>query len=122
MFNDKKSTHLLTVTDRVRRRTMRGLWKLYIQNDLTFRHRQELSQRRSKARMNTVDGGESSRSDVGVSVAGSSGMRGCVGTSRGRGRGSGRGQVLERNQCRELFKIDRILCGSSSQAVGNFLN
>ena len=64
---------------------------LYIQKDLTFRQRQELSERRRKARMSEADGGESSRSDSGVVVAVSSDMNDLVG--RGRDRRSGRGQV-----------------------------
>ena len=53
--------------------------------------------------MSAANGGESSRSDGGVAVAGSSGMNDRMG--KGRGRGSGKGQVSS--------KVDRSVYGST---------
>ena len=83
-----------------------------IQKDLTFWQRQELSERRVTERMSTADGGESSRSDGGVAVAGSYGINGCV--SRGRGWGPGRGQVLS--------KVGRAVYGSTLHVARKSLN
>ena len=58
MLNDEKQTELLMVTGCLT--TMGGFQNLYIQNDLTFWQRQELSERRHKARMSAADSGESS--------------------------------------------------------------
>ena len=83
-LNDKRA-NLLIVTGKLK--TTRVFENLYIQREISFWQRQELSERRHRARMSTVDSGESSRSD-GIAVAGSDGRVG-----RGRGRGFGRGQV-----------------------------
>ena len=58
VLNDEKRAELLMVTGQLT--TMSGFENLYIQKDLTFRQRQELSERRRKARMSAADSGESS--------------------------------------------------------------
>ena len=112
VLNTEKRSELLIVTGRLR--TMSGFENLYIQKDFTFRQKQELSERRRKAIMNTVDvdGGESSRSDGGVAVAGSFGMNGHV--SIGRGRRCCRGQVSS--------KLDRTVYGSTPHVARKSLN
>ena len=110
VLNEEKQAELLMVINRLR--TMSGFKNLYIQKNLTFPQRQELSERRRKARMSAADGGESSRSDGGVAVAGSSGMNGRVG--RGRCQGYGRGQVSS--------KIGRSVYGSTPHVARKSLN
>ena len=102
VLNAEKRSELLMVTGRLR--TMSGFENLYIQKDLTFRQRQELSERRSKARMRKVDGG--------VAIAGSFGMNGHV--SIGRGRGSSRGQVSS--------KVGKTVYGSTPHVSRKSLN
>ena len=58
MLNDYKRRILLMVTGRLR--TMDGSENVYIQKDLTYRQRQELSERRRKSRLSTVGEGANS--------------------------------------------------------------
>ena len=129
VLNAEKRNSLLMVIGRLR--TIYSFENVYIQNDLTYRQRQELSEKRRKSRLSIVGDDDKSRDKffpplvkprpaVSESATSSSGSGKHEG--RERGRGFSRRDVLGHNQSQMPTSVGRDVYGSIPQVSRRSLN